>query len=74
LGKRQKAKIGDGFDSIKSEVLIMVATCKEIGPRIKLTVGKRYPVLEEREEFFGAAYIVLNDEGIRQAYMKERFE
>lgn len=52
----------------------MFATCKEIGPRINLTINKAYEVLETKECFFGKAYVVRNDKGIRQAYMISRFE
>jgi hypothetical protein len=56
------------------EVRAMFKTCKEIGPRINLTVNKKYEVLETKiNKYFGKLFIVLNDNGDRQAYVSERF-
>lgn len=52
----------------------MFKTCKEAGPRINLTVNKRYEVLETKiNKYFGKLFIVLNDNGERQAYVESRF-
>lgn len=53
----------------------MFKTCKETGPRINLTLNKRYEVLETKiNKYFGKLFVIMNDYGERQAYVAERFK